>query len=214
MMVMLIGASMGGSERAMTANASPFFPVHWTVQAWGAQSCVAVGMGSSEAAVTAKASVMPSRRDQRKQQDVKLMPPPPSLAPPARPAAPPQPQASTSGYTPPPWAGQPPRGTSLQVLKDGVPVQDIPLLLPATVFGRSALHTCHLTLLLPIFHSRTRLRTSRCSFRKHGGGTGLGGCHDFLEPYLIMLAARDLVTMLASTILLAAVHAVYVAACP
>ena len=99
------------------------------------------GMGSSEAAVTAKASVMPSRRDQRKQADVKLMPPPPSLAPPARPAAPvqpPQPQASTSGYTPPPWAGQPPRGTSLQVLKDGVPVQDIPLLLPATVFGRSA----------------------------------------------------------------------------
>lgn len=100
-------------------------------------------MGSSEAAVTAKASVMPSRRDQRKQADVKLMPPPPSLAPPARPAAPVQPlqpQASTSGYTPPPWAGQPPRGTSLQVLKDGVPVQDIPLLLPATVFGRSAPH--------------------------------------------------------------------------
>ncbi|KAK9825585.1 hypothetical protein WJX74_007760 [Apatococcus lobatus] len=99
-------------------------------------------MGSSEAAVTAKASVMPSRRDQRKQQDVKLMPPPPSLAPPAPAAAPaaqpPQPQASTSGYTPPAWAGQPPRGTSLQVLKDGVPVQDIPLLLPATVFGRHA----------------------------------------------------------------------------
>ena len=101
-------------------------------------------MGSNEAEVTAKASVMPSRRDQRKQEAVKLMPPPPSLPPPARTAAPAmsQPQASTSGYTPPPWAGQPPRGVSLQVLKDGVPVQDIPLHLPATVFGRSASHCC------------------------------------------------------------------------
>ncbi len=98
------------------------------------------GMGKPEAEVTAKASVVPSRREQRKQEAVKLMPPPPSLAPPARPAGPPppQPKASTSGYNPPPWTGQPPPGVSLQVLKDGVPVQDIPLQLPATVFGRSA----------------------------------------------------------------------------
>jgi hypothetical protein len=78
--------------------------------------------------------VVVSKREQKRQQ----MPPPPARgpAPSAAAAAPPPAAAPAGAFRAPAWAGQPPPGASLHVLKGGQLIERLPLDSPATLFGR------------------------------------------------------------------------------
>ncbi|DBA67149.1 TPA: hypothetical protein ACH3X2_001469 [Trebouxia sp. C0005] len=78
-----------------------------------------------------KVEVVASRRQQKQTQAAAAMPPPPAKAVV-------QPSVPSLGVPAPAWAGIPPVGFYLEVQKNGQAVQQIELLNPCTLFGRSA----------------------------------------------------------------------------
>ncbi|GLI61288.1 hypothetical protein VaNZ11_003639 [Volvox africanus] len=104
-------------------------------------------LGTENAKTFGKIEVVQSKRDQRKAEATRLMPPPrlpggtateaPTPVPEDVPSIPSLPAATGPPKCPvPDWAAEPTAGSRLLVYKDGQAIQEVPLVKIVTVFGR------------------------------------------------------------------------------